>query len=251
MLETLTNLKNNKLKKAVVGGAGGTGGPEAVERLKKFLSGMSKKRHVMSHEPLRVTLDDLHSAETKGKWGLVGAAWNGDPLVDRQTNTDQAKGGNRLNDEDKLIKLAKKQGMNTEIRRSIFVVIMSSEDYVDACERLGQLRLTEVQQREIVRVLLHCCGNERSYNPYYTLICQHLCRMSHSYKITLQFCMWDFLRELGESNVGGMELLKRQQGDGLGADDKIVGKTKLRNVAKAYGWWIAKDCCSLTILKVG
>ena len=49
--------------------------------------------------------------------------------------------------------------MNTDIRRSIFVVLMSSEDYVDACERLGQLNLTEVQQREIVRVLLHCCGN--------------------------------------------------------------------------------------------
>ena len=49
--------------------------------------------------------------------------------------------------------------MNTDIRRSIFVVLMSSDDYVDACERLGQLNLTEVQQREIVRVLLHCCGN--------------------------------------------------------------------------------------------
>lgn len=33
------------------------------------------------------------------------------------------------------------------------------QDYVDACERLSQLNLTEVQQREIVRVLLHCCGN--------------------------------------------------------------------------------------------
>jgi nucleolar MIF4G domain-containing protein 1 len=35
----------------------------------------------------------------------------------------------------------------------------NSQDYVDACERLSQLSLTEVQQREIVRVLLHCCGN--------------------------------------------------------------------------------------------
>lgn len=66
--------------------------------------------------------------------------------------------------------------MNTDIRRSIFVVLMSSEvrqcllgvnvlgltmfqDYVDACERLSQLRLTEIQQREIIRVILHCCGN--------------------------------------------------------------------------------------------
>ena len=33
------------------------------------------------------------------------------------------------------------------------------QDYVDACERLSQLNLSEIQQREIVRVILHCCGN--------------------------------------------------------------------------------------------
>jgi nucleolar MIF4G domain-containing protein 1 len=63
--------------------------------------------------------------------------------------------------------------------------------------------------------------------------------------------MWDFLRELGESNVGGMELLKRQQDEGFASDGKTVGKTKVQNVAKAYAWWIAKDNCSLAILKVG
>jgi nucleolar MIF4G domain-containing protein 1 len=45
MIETLSNLKNNKVKKAIGGGASGTGAQEAVERLKKFLSGMNKKRH--------------------------------------------------------------------------------------------------------------------------------------------------------------------------------------------------------------
>ena len=35
----------------------------------------------------------------------------------------------------------------------------TEQDYVDACERLAQLNLTEVQQREVVRVLVSCCGN--------------------------------------------------------------------------------------------
>ena len=83
---------------------------------------------VKTHEPLRVSLDDLHSAESKGKWWLVGAAWGGDPLVDRQQ--DKAGGGSAAkteSTENVLLKLAKKQGMNTDIRRSIFVVLMSSE----------------------------------------------------------------------------------------------------------------------------
>ena len=199
MVETLSNLKNNKIKKA----AGQTAGTEAVERMKKFLSGLSKKRHgmhfrilfpplqcelilyitpqVMSHEPLRVSLEDLRSADTKGKWWLVGAAWSGDPLVEHQQDSRTQSSDAPAMDtpsENALLKLAKKQGMNTDIRRGIFVVLMSSDvsrpscvsshdlsaeagyqDYVDACERLGQLKLTEVQQREIIRVLLHCCGN--------------------------------------------------------------------------------------------
>ncbi|TRM64275.1 hypothetical protein BD626DRAFT_400795 [Schizophyllum amplum] len=246
MIETLSNLKNNKVKK---GQQGQTGGGEAVERMKKFLSGLTKKRHVLAHEPLRVSLDDLHSAESRGKWWLVGAAWGGDPLAERQADAGNAS--KMDNAETKLLKLARKQGMNTDIRRSIFVVLMSSDDYVDACERLAQLGLTEVQQREIVRVLLHCCGNEVAYNPYYALVGQHLCRQAHSYKITLQFCLWDFLRDLGETRVGGAEVVKNLDVDAEEDEEggKKVSPARMRNVAKLYAWWIAKDATALTILK--
>ncbi|KAJ7067055.1 hypothetical protein C8F01DRAFT_657335 [Mycena amicta] len=246
MVETLSHLKNNKVKRNVTLNQG----HDAVERMKKFLSGLGKNRQVMAHEPLRVSLQDLHSAESKGKWWLVGAAWGGDPLVDRQAEAAVAKSSDAKEEmgESVLLKLARKQGMNTDIRRSIFVVLMSSDDYVDACERLSQLNLTEVQQREIVRVLLHCCGNEKTYNPYYTLVCQHLCRSSHSYRITLQFCLWDFLRGLGEASVGGAEVIKNLQ-DEDDFDVKSISSTRIRNVAKAYAWWIAKHCVTLAILK--
>ncbi|EDR08399.1 uncharacterized protein LACBIDRAFT_297002 [Laccaria bicolor S238N-H82] len=246
MIETLTNLKNNKLKRNLTQNQGGA----AVDRMKKFLSGLGKNRQVLAHEPLRVTLEDLHCAESKGKWWLVGAAWGGDPLVDRQMNAAGAPGTARKeeNQESELLKLARSQGMNSDIRRSIFVVLMSSDDYVDACERLSQLNLTDVQQREIVRVVLHCCGQEKSYNPYYSLVCQQLCRSSHSYKITIQFCLWDFLRELGETSVGGAEVIKNTKED-EGFDLKSISKARLRNVARAYAWWIAKDCVTLAILK--
>lgn len=127
-----------------------------------------------------MSLEDLHTAESKGKWWLVGAGWGGDPLMDRQEASKiQEKNDSVDNSDNALLKLARKQGMNTDIRRSIFVVLMSSDvrmfyhsiefvlntcayqDYVDACDRLSQLNLKEVQQREIVRVILHCCGNVR------------------------------------------------------------------------------------------
>jgi hypothetical protein len=88
-------------------------------------------------EPLRLTLSDLRSAESKGKWWLIGAAWRGDPLVDRQRAAqvkhnithDQKKiqTGDDEDDVQALMDLSRKQGMNTDIRRSVFVVLMQSD----------------------------------------------------------------------------------------------------------------------------
>jgi hypothetical protein len=104
----------------------------------------------------------------------------------------------------------------------------------------------------LTAVAYHCFGKlqENVYNPYYAFVCQHLCRTSHSYKITLQFCLWDFLRDLGEDSVGGAEVIKNLKGNGDESEVKDVSSTKMRNVAKAYAWWIANDCVTVTIFKV-
>ncbi|CEL56261.1 Suppressor of glycerol defect protein 1 OS=Schizosaccharomyces pombe (strain 972 / ATCC 24843) GN=sgd1 PE=3 SV=1 [Rhizoctonia solani AG-1 IB] len=248
MVETLVNLKNNKVKRAT--GTGQNIGTEAIERMKKYLGGINKKRHVMSHEPLRVSLEDLHTSSKRGKWWLVGSAWGGDPLVEKH-NTKAAQTG-KSKDKDtsgaqvteQLMQLARQHGMNTEVRRNVFVVLVSSDDYVDACERLTQLDLQETQQREIIRVVLHCCGNERTYNPFYTLVAHHLCQKSHSHRITLQYCLWDFLRSLGETQVGGEAISRDEVANG---DE--VSNSMISNYAKAYAWWLARGSVALTIFK--
>lgn len=145
----------------------------------------------MTHEPLRISLSDLLTADSKGKWWLVGAGWSGNPLVDNQAQLASVGAASKAQvaaatpiEEDELMVLARKQGMNTDVRRRVFVVVMSStvrrlnpilcqfaasdalkslQDYVDAQDRLSQLGLTDVQQREVVRVLLHCSGNVRRH----------------------------------------------------------------------------------------
>lgn len=86
----------------------------------------------MTYEPLRVSLSDLLNADKKGKWWLVGAGWSGNPLVEHQeslakapkTQTADAKAG----DENvALLEMARKQGMNTDVRRNIFLVLMTCE----------------------------------------------------------------------------------------------------------------------------
>ncbi|KAF8757696.1 hypothetical protein RHS01_03514 [Rhizoctonia solani] len=243
MVETLVNLKNNKVKRAT--GTGQNVGAEAIERMKKYLGGINKKRHATSGFARRSS-----HVFKRGKWWLVGSAWGGDPLVEKKaTKTAQSsktkdKGTSTAQATEQLMQLARQHGMNTEVRRNIFVVLVSSDDYVDACERLTQLDLQETQQREIIRVVLHCCGNERAYNPFYTLVTHHLCQKSHSHRITLQYCLWDFLRSLGETQVGG-EAISR---DEVASGDE-VSNSMISNHAKAYAWWLARGSVALTIFK--
>ncbi|KAF9205931.1 suppressor of glycerol defect [Haplosporangium sp. Z 27] len=254
LLETLTALKANRMKGSANSTTSGTI-TESTTRMKKFLSGLSKKRTTFPSEPMRVGLDDIRQVKTKGKWWLVGSSWKNNMVGEESTHKSYSTStaDDMLEAEDELLKLARKNKMNTDVRRSIFVVLMSSEDYIDAFERLIKLNLKEVQQREIVRVLLHCAGNETVYNPYYTLVGQRLCQHDHSFKITYQYSLWDLLREMGATDVGGMEKVK--DGQVIGLDDGVDGsgkKVPLRrivNLSKMYGFLIHSQDLSLVMLK--
>ena len=62
--------------------------------------------------------------------------------------------------------------------------------------------------------------------------------------------MWDFLRDLGEANVGGAAVIKNHQDNDERFELQSISQVRLHSVAKAYGWWIAKDSVSLLVLKV-
>lgn len=86
---------------------------------------------------------------------------------------------------------------------------------------------------------------EKSYNPYYTLVGQHLSGLNRNIMFSQQYCLWDLFREMGEPMSGE---------DGTGGDDgddaEKVPALRVRNYARTYAWWVAKGALALTILKV-
>ncbi|KAJ3028887.1 UNVERIFIED_CONTAM: suppressor of glycerol defect [Siphonaria sp. JEL0065] len=255
MIETIMDLKNNKYKtsKKITGATGGASGQATglqQEKLTKFISGLLRRRGVPDREPLRATLDDIKNVRTKGKWWLVGAAWAGHQEDGSTVRVTEVKDVDVTNLEDgaaaDLLKLAKAQRMTTDIRRSIFVALMSAEDFVDAYEKLMRLGLKQKQEREIVRVLLHCCTNEKTYNPYYYLVATKFCGASHGFKITFQYALWDSVREF-ETGTGN-----ENDNEDEDTEDRSVGNKTLRRVshlAKFYSALVAGGFLGLTILK--
>lgn len=106
-----------------------------------------------------------------------------------------------LPDAANLLRMASAQRMNTDVRRAVFVAVMGSADCVEALEKLLRLPLRGEQEREVSRVLVDCCLQEKAWNPYYGLLAAKLCGASKNHKTSLQFCLWDHIKEAEDASV--------------------------------------------------
>ncbi|KAF1791033.1 Armadillo-type fold [Phytophthora cactorum] len=200
ILDLIYDLK--KSSKHGKGGKNGAGGGTLdVSSLKKWL-GRVKTRCGNANNPLRVSLHELLNADEDGRWwsseARGSATSSRSRAMTRQTTMQRMK----LHGDRQLLKLAEKQHMNTDIRKKIFVALMGATDCFDAYERLLQLHLKEKQEREIVRVLLHCCGQENKFNKYYLVLAEKLCEMDPRYKFTFQLAFWDIFKQMSRSSRG-------------------------------------------------
>ena len=63
--------------------------------------------------------------------------------------------------------------MTTEIKKQVFQAIISADDYLQAFENCQRLNLKKQQEREIIKVTVQCCINEKkSFNKFYALLAQ-------------------------------------------------------------------------------
>lgn len=119
--------------------------------------------------------------------------------------------------------LARAQKMNTDSRRNIFCLLMSSEDYMDAFAKLSALKK---QERDIVRVIINCTGQEATYNKFYTLVSIQLCKEKNSYKYSFQYALWDFLKQFQDFSI-----------------------RKISNIGKFFADLVVNGAVGLSILK--
>lgn len=247
MIETIKNLKNNRMKTGV---AASTITSEHTTRMKKTLGSLNQ-RNIRASEPLRIGLKDLRQTDKRGKWWLVGASYKDVDADDGQRIELPSAVRDKNNGEvdvygvaPDLIQLAKEQRMNTDVRRSIFIAVMSATDYNDAYVRLMKLRLKRSQELEIAKVLIHCAGAETAYNPFYALLSRRVCS-DKKLKMSFQFSLWDLFKRMGEGEDD-----PKEDDEGDEDDGGKLGLRSLVNVARLFGVLIAEGGLGLDVLKV-
>ncbi|KAJ6251334.1 nucleolar mif4g domain-containing protein [Anaeramoeba flamelloides] len=199
MLEMIYDLKNNKQKFLKTSAL--TQLTKLKEKIQQSKIKWEKNRGEGHDQALSVTWDDFINAESNGRWWLVGTSSSSAWKLSNK-NQESLKLKSMLNGNDqKIYEKIQSQRMNTDIRKAVFVVIMSSEDYIDAFEKLLKLQLKAKQEREIIRVLIECCGQSKSYNPYFAYLGNRLCEYSKNFKITFQYTFWDQFKLLKETKM--------------------------------------------------
>lgn len=119
MLDILLAIKNNNVNKIP------QYDPTIAEHLRKILKSLLVNgKYVIT---LNISLEDILSADDRGKWWVVGSAWTGrmNPIGGETKSNESRKQVEKFSD--KLLELAHKQRMNTEDRRNTFCILMSSE----------------------------------------------------------------------------------------------------------------------------
>lgn len=79
--------------------------------------------------------------------------------------------------------------------------VMGARDSIDATERLLGLPLRGEQEREVIRVIMECCFQEKTFNGYYPTLVARLAEVSRNHRMTLQYALWDQFRELQEQGA--------------------------------------------------
>ena len=185
MLDTIYELKNNSQKEL----------PELIlaDRIRKTLQRILEKRGTtLGNNEIRISWAEIATPGQKGRWWIVGSAFG-------EANIDPTKAGVSVNnsaEEDALAALARKHRMTTGARKAIFGIMLSSDDFIDAFQRIMKLGLKGPQERDIVLVLMYCCSKEKKFNPYYMHLALKLCNYAHNMKFTFQTAFWDQFKNI-------------------------------------------------------
>ncbi|ONH75511.1 Suppressor of glycerol defect protein 1 [Pichia kudriavzevii] len=243
LIDTITDLKNNRLRNME-----NVNTVSMINRLKKQLGSISNSRNL---DAIKVNLEDIENIEERGKWWLVGSAWKGNE-GSRTEVTEKSDVGNVnedfLKDEDELtgegdvnwMELARQCRMNTDVRRAIFISIMSAEDFKDAFMKLEKLSLKKSQKGEIPNILMHCATLESNNNPYYSYLGKKLCD-DHGMRRAFQLNLWDFIKELDGEESSTTILHNANEEERL---------WKILNMGRFFGFLLGEGSLSLNVLRV-
>ncbi|CDF35985.1 unnamed protein product [Chondrus crispus] len=183
MLELIDDIKNNKMKRSALQAAN------------------AKHAWVEAPDPpLSASLSDLlNDSFTSTRW------WDADGVKSVQASDEGEESvpgtemKNSRGNEPNINRLASSLRLTTGRRKDLFKAIMASPSVSEAYERLQDMSAFDSKKhhdRDTAIVILHCCGSEKIFNPFYAYLAERMCKRARRSRFTFEFACWDIFKSI-------------------------------------------------------
>lgn len=113
------------------------------------------------------------------------------------------------------------------LRRTIYLTIMSSLDFEESVHKLLKLEIPEGQDIELCNMIVECCSQERTYSKFYGNMGERFCKLHRKWSLTFE-----------QSFSNYYDTIHRYE------------TNRLRNIARFFGHLFSTDSISWTSLSV-
>ncbi|EEP81876.1 pre-mRNA splicing factor cwc22 [Uncinocarpus reesii 1704] len=145
-----------------------------------------------------------------------------------EDGSDESSDEDEENEEERQLDI--KDQTNTDLvnlRRTIYLTIMSSIDFEECCHKLMKINLPPGQESELPSMIIECCSQERTYSKFYGLIGERFAKLNR---------LWCDLFEAAFAKY--YDTIHRYE------------TNRLRNIARFFGHMLSSDAIGWHVLSI-
>lgn len=113
------------------------------------------------------------------------------------------------------------------LRRTIYLTIMSSVDYEECCHKLMKIDIQEGQELELVNMIIECCSQERTFSRFYGLMGERFCNLNRNWQEAFEQAFETYYTTIHRYETN-----------------------RLRNIAKFFGYLISSDAIGWQVFSI-
>ncbi|RCH81550.1 pre-mRNA-splicing factor cwc22, partial [Rhizopus azygosporus] len=123
---------------------------------------------------------DPDYTENEEKYNAIKAEILGDDESEDESGTSGSDESEEESEEDEeTMEIVDKTNADLiELRRKIYLTVMSSVNFEEACHKLMKLHVPEGHEIELCNMVIECCSQERTYLKYYGLMAERFCKLN-------------------------------------------------------------------------
>ncbi|KAH0608608.1 uncharacterized protein H6S33_001742 [Morchella sextelata] len=162
----------------------------------------------------------------KTKAEILGEGSEGES--DEEEDDDSSDEEDEEKQEDKKIEIQDQTNTNlVNLRRTIYLTIMSSIDFEECCHKLMKITLPPGLEKELCLMVIECCSQERTYSKFYGLIGERFAKLNRLWTELFEDCFRTYYDTIHRYETN-----------------------RLRNIARFFGHQLSSDALGWHVLSV-